>query len=96
MSRIDPFVYIATYFDLLKNQVDTFALEHEILVERHCELINIIKKEESETIERCIENFVFLQHRLDNIIAERTDLFMSTGLKGSKEYVEKNLEIRNE
>ena len=93
-SDIDAFFYFSTYFDLLRNQVDVFAIKNDITVENHLEFIKIIKDYEDESIENCRKIFENLKDNLNVIIKKRIELFNNPN--GTEEYVKKNIQIRKE
>ena len=91
-SQIDPYIYLLTHFDLLRNEVDIFALENE--TENHSELIQIIKDYEVECFQNYRNNFQIFDQKFYLIIDKRIELYKEP--KGTQEYVEKNLQIRKE
>ena len=93
-SNIDPFIYLATYFDLLRNQVDLYVIENKIPVAQYLDLIQIIKDHETECIQNCHNHFDFIKKKIKEMIDKRIELNKETC--GTLKFVERNLSIRNE
>ena len=93
-SNIDPYIYISTHFDSLRNQIDIYASEHEITGKEHYELIQIAKEHEDECIQNLDNNFDTFQDKLNLIIEKRKELCKEE--KETRMFLEKNINIRNE
>ena len=88
-SKIDPYIYLAAHFDLLKNEVILFPLKNRIPGARHSELIQIVKDHEDECNQNCRDNFSMFEEKLQSIVEKRIKYFKF--YEKSKEFVEKNL-----
>ena len=93
-SLIDAYLYLSTYFDILQNQVDLFAVKNEIQADQHIYMIKIIKDHEYECIQNCSKNFNIFQEKIKYIIEKRIELYKESS--GTRDYVEKNLQLRKE
>ena len=93
-SNIDPNIYISTHFDLLRNEIDIYASEHEITGTEHSELIQITKDHEDECIQNLNNNYEIFEEKLDMIIEKRKELCKEE--KETRIFLQKNINIRNE
>ena len=95
LTEIDPIVYLVRHFDLLRNQVDIFALKSKLIDnDRYLNLVDIIKNHENQCVDNCHHNMEVYRGKLKNIIEKVIKLNHETPI--TKDFVEKRLEIRKE
>ena len=73
-SCIDPLNYLASHFDILRNQVDLYALKNNIPAEQHLDLIQIVKDHEDECIQNVRNDFSVFQKELNFFIERKIEL----------------------
>ena len=93
-ADIDPFIYLARHFDIIKNQIDIFALTRQINDEKYLKLIEAIECHEKECIINCRQNYSIFQHKLKSVLWELN--VTNKGMPQTKDFVEKRLKIRKE